>query len=139
MTAQQLLDALRQGNRQLDTLLRAQARLRERHKRLLHKRPLLARQALARCEALAEDIQRLYRELHALRRRVNALIDRLPHPGERELLKLVYIAGLTVEDAAPLLHYCPRHAYRVRLKAIGRLEALLNKGEDGIKALPEEG
>ncbi len=132
MSAQELLESVRHRNRQLDSMLRAQAHLRRRHKSLLNKRPLLARQALEQSQALAEDILRLYRGLPALRQAVGAVINRLPHPGERELLKLVYLTGLTVEDAAPILHYSPRHAYRVRLKALGRLEALVKKEGDPL-------
>lgn len=135
MTAQDLLSSIQQSNRQLNTMLRTQAALRDRARK---SQPQKAQQCLKQARALAKDIESQFRDLDKRRASLCRLIDRLPAQEERDVLKLTYISGFTVDKAADILHFTPRHVYRLRSRGVQRLQALMNgheKREINAKAL----
>lgn len=125
MTAQEQLQSIHLLNRELSCLLRAQAKARQRYSRLQANRPNLAKQALKQCQALSQAILSLYVCLDTRRQELCQLIDRLPRPDERQVLKLTYLSGFTMEETAEMLHFSVRHTYRLKQRALERLQALL--------------
>lgn len=129
MTARNLLESIQLANRQIGRLLRLQTRLRDKHRGMLEHSPAAAERVMQQSQALAEEILQLYQGLEVKRERLCRLIDRLPDPGEREVLKLLYLTGLTVNGAAEVLNFSLRHTYRVKAQALKHLQALLGTGQ----------
>lgn len=124
MKAERLLCSFRDLEEDIDRMLRLQRW----HTRELESEEL----SPARRELLTREQKRLrasiakgYRQ-HAFRlKAITRLLDRLPEKAEREALRLHYLSRMRVEDAAELLGYSERHLYRLRSRALERLDALL--------------
>ena len=124
MNAEKYLQQLIEHGKRLDTLLLLQALLQQDHRQLKDEQPEKAAFMLRSARKLTQQILAAYDRQDQLYTRARRLIERLPQQPERDILLLCYLRNMTVEEAAPLMNYSPRHCYRLRRRALMHLNAL---------------
>lgn len=68
--------------------------------------------------ALRLERDALVQELELAKKRIEALIARLPRDEMRQILKYKYIHGVSMEELADIMFFSLRHCYRLNKKAI---------------------
>lgn len=70
---------------------------------------------------MEKDTQRLFRIMED----VEALVCRIPNPRQRDVIRMKYLQGYTLEMIAVKLHYSWRQILRFHKKAMLKIEELL--------------
>ena len=75
---------------------------------------------LAKVAEIDAEIEQLRREKAKAVMRVSEMIEALEDEGQRQLMSALYIARMSMTEAAAYVSYSRRQAYRIRREAIER-------------------
>jgi predicted transcriptional regulator len=75
---------------------------------------------LAKVADIDAEIEQLRREKAKAVMRVSEMIEALEDEGQRQLMSALYIARMSMTEAAAYVNYSRRQAYRIRREAIER-------------------
>ena len=127
MKAEELLLSLRRIQENIDRKLR----IKQWHLRQLNSDvppgPARAAQLRQSSRRLSTMIAQDYKQYNIRVKSCARLINRLPDKTERDLLRCHYLSGMRLEEVAEQLNFSERHCYRLREKALDRLDALMNR------------
>lgn len=131
MTAEGFLDHAENARRQIEALQNFKAALQEELESMswlasscpvysTKSRPIYEaiRMAKGKQSAMSAEIESCRRELQE----VEAVIDAVPDPGLRDMLRMHYMDGLPWEEIADKQHYSSRHIFVLRRKALALVE-----------------
>ncbi len=82
------------------------------------------RDLLARCRTLQ-------RKMKSRQKQLTCLLAQLDSQSERLVLESRYLQGMSYEDISLALNFSPRHIYRLHLRGVTALNAILGAQADG--------